>query len=271
LNAWQFLKQFQYLLRDAAWSGGNKLFPSNAVVITANLDQDFLGRIRFPCAIIRVQDATYDEEHDEEPDLLMQRFDVTIAVAHPNDPSGEAAFMGAGRANQNDSAGKGLLELEAKLWATVKGLGESNGVRIYSRGKGASNGTKHPNSGYMAWRTYRFEAELGDDFFYHPSTHLTAVDGGGGTVDLTWALPATRFDYRRMVLRRASGSTAPTSISSGTGVVLGGTPDGASATSVTDSPGVGTWSYALFAVYDPYTADTDFAASDAVTETVTTA
>jgi hypothetical protein len=55
-----------------------------------------------------------------------------------------------------------------------------------------------------------------------------------------------RFDRRQMVLRR--GATLPASATAGTGVTLSGDL----ATSVVDTPGAGTWYYALFAAYDEY-------------------
>jgi len=265
MNAWQFFKQFKYELDLATWTGGKRVFPSGSIVVCADVPEEFLSRTRLPCALIRVQDAPADPEHDEEPDLFGQTFDVTVAVAVANDPFGEAAFLGGGRADANASPGKGLLEMEEKLWEAVKGLGETHGIRVQSRGKGAAGGLKHSELGYIAWRSYRFTADLGAVRFYHPGTNFAVTTGGVAS----WALPADRFDYRRMVLRRAAGATAPTSITGGTGVVLGGVPDGVAATGVNDAPGSGVFSYALFAVYDEYATDSDAQVSEAATVTVT--
>lgn len=268
MNTWQFFKQLQYLLRQSQWSGGNSVFSSEGVIISGDMPSEFMQLVRLPCALIRVQDSTSDQEHDEEPDIIMQTFDVTVGVAIPNDPFGEAAFMGAARENANESQGRGILELEEQLWSNIKGLGEKNGVRIYSRGKGAAQGTPDGEDNYIAWRTYRFEAQLGTDRFYHPPTNFVAVDATGGNANLSWALPGTRWDYRRQILRRAAGSTAPSTHTGGTGITLGGSPDGVSATSVTDSPGAGTFSYSLFAVYDEHGTGADGQYSDPVSRTV---
>ncbi len=76
----------------------------------------------------------------------------------------------------------------------------------------------------------------------------------GGTVNLSWALPATRFDTRRVMLRRESGAVigdfTPTT---GTEVTLSGDL----ATSEADVPGAGTFTYALFFVYDEFGTSTD--------------
>lgn len=78
---------------------------------------------------------------------------------------------------------------------------------------------------------------------YSPASALAAVNNEDGTLSLSWTNPSGAVG---MVLRRASGSTPPETVEDGTGVTLGG----ALATSVVDSPGFGTWSYALFAGYD---------------------
>jgi len=89
---------------------------------------------------------------------------------------------------------------------------------------------------------------------YPAPTRLTGAVPGGGVVNLTWSLPATRYDTYALVLRRAAGSTAPTSATSGTGVTVG-----ALVTSVSDSPGAGTFSYALFMGYDEINSPTSSA------------
>ena len=264
MNAWQFFQQFKHEMDLSRWTGSVRVWPSGSIVVCADMPERFLERTRLPCALIRVQDASADPEHDEESDLFEQNFDITVAVAVANDPYGEAAFLGAGRSDANASAGKGLLEIEEKLWEDLHRLGEGQGIRVQARGKGASGGTPHSALGYSAWRTYRFAATLGATRFYHPGTNFGVTVGGVAT----WALPADRFDYRRMVLRRAAGSTAPTTITGGSGVTLGGTPDGVSAITVTDAPGSGTYSYSLFAVYDEYATDTDAQVSDPKSVTV---
>lgn len=106
--------------------------------------------------------------------------------------------------------------------------------------------------------------------FYHPPRNLVAT-GGVGQVALTWVLPPTRFDtITTPILRRASGATAPTSVTSGTGVTLS-----AGATSVTDSGlAAGTYSYSIFMPYDetstsPTTADRWSGATSVTSVTVT--
>jgi hypothetical protein len=69
---------------------------------------------------------------------------------------------------------------------------------------------------------------------------------GGGQVRLTWALPPNRYDLRQVVLRRKAGATAPVDQNDGTGIAL----PSLLPTTFTDTPGAGTWTYALFAGYN---------------------
>lgn len=201
--------------------------------------------MRLPCALIRVQDAPCDPEHDEEPDLLGQTFDITTATANPNDPFGRAAIMGACR-TPLASPGKGILEIEDKLFEAIKSLGASSGVRIMERGKSGAPAEKHSSEAYMAMRAYRFEALVTAFKSYDPVRKLV-VSGGSGSAALTWRLPFARFDYFGLTLRYALGSTAPATPTSGSPVVLNSTD-----TSKSVLLAAGTYSFSLFAAYDEY-------------------
>jgi hypothetical protein len=232
------------------------------------MPQEVVGQIALPLALIRVQEASADPEFDEEPDVLQQAFDVTIGCSVPADKFGEAAIMGANR-GQLASQGMGLLQIEEKLISTLGGLTELDGLKFLLRGKGGAQVSHEAQLGYVAWRSYRFEAMVTGTRFYHPASRFVATGGVGQTV-MTWRLPPSRYDYRRMILRRASGSTAPASATAGTGVTLTGTPDGVSATSKTDgSLSAGTYSYSLFAAYDEYGTSSDERYSAAISKTVT--
>ena len=65
-------------------------------------------------------------------------------------------------------------------------------------------------------------------------------------MSLTWANPPSRYDLRRVRLRRAAGSTPPASISAGSEVTLAADLS----TSVVDAVAAGTYSYTLFGCYD---------------------
>jgi len=78
---------------------------------------------------------------------------------------------------------------------------------------------------------------------YGPPRRLRRT-GSGSSVVLTWELPATRFDFTRVVLRRHTSKI--TAVTDGTSITLSGD----TAITVTNSPGTpGTYYYAIFGGY----------------------
>lgn len=89
------------------------------------------------------------------------------------------------------------------------------------------------------------------------------------TVTLSWTNPSGRFDLHRIIMRRAAGSTAPATVTDGTGVTLGSDL----ATSVADTGlAAGTYSYSAFAGYDeinsPPSSSAKFSAPASITVVV---
>lgn len=248
MNSWQAFNQLVAILRASVWTGSETVFARESVMVTGDVAPEMFGRVRLPCALIRVGDAPADPEHDEEPDLIVQAFEVSMAVAVANDPFGQAAFLGAARVPLK-SAGKGILEVEEKLFEAIKSLGDSHGVRIMERGKGAAMGTAREGD-YLAFRNYRFEATVTAAKSY-PAPRKFAGTGGSGQVAMTWTRAPSRWDYYTQVLVYKSGATAPTSIMDGT-VASGVTASSTSKTVTGLAAGV--WSFSLFATYDEYAA-----------------
>lgn len=101
-----------------------------------------------------------------------------------------------------------------------------------------------------------------------PTPTPTATVAPTAGVKLTWTPAPDRYDFRRYVCRRASGSTAPTSATGGTGVTI--TNETVRTTSyLTDNPGNGTWSYSLFVAYDETGSGSDERYSELGSITVT--
>jgi hypothetical protein len=271
MNTYQILRQVKYLLLSRNWSGSsNKLFASGSVLISAGLTDAAKPHIRVPFALISPEDASVDPSHRNEPDLIQQSIRITICNAVPGDVLGENAIIGANIPDRTKSEGRGLLELEEEVFAAVQFLSTDNGVVIQHVATGAARPLIDPDLGYVLSREYTFEAQTTASRFYHPPIRLSAT-GGAGSVSLSWTLPPDRYDRFRVVLRRASGATAPATVTSGTGVTLSGNL----ATSVTDSGlAAGTYSYSLFAQYDetnstPSQADRTSAAVSKTSITVT--
>lgn len=251
------------------------MFPDESILITSAPTPEALAVHRVPIALIRALDGTVDPDTEgEQSDLIRRNVSVTLIAAISGDAgTGENSIIGANRTGgATVSENRGLLELEEELFDAAQQLGEVDGISLILRAAGAPTIERVENMGHVSYADYSFELRCTATRFYHPARELAATASGGGVAAVSWALPPDRYDRYQMVLRRAAGTTAPASATAGTGVTLGGNL----VTSVNDSPGVGTFSYALFAAYDetyderqgsPATADRY---SSAATVTVTT-
>ena len=271
MNGWQAIRQLAYLIRSRVWTGTSaKVF--GRVLLASRVDDDEdLGLGNLPLCILRLGSARSDPEFGEEPDLLSHDAIARLIVAVEADPTGEGSLVGSNYGlSLVTSAGAGLLQVEREFFLAARRLQDVDGVRCFVKATSAAETQRVQGSAaVIALREYRLEMLVGTEPFYHPGTRLAATAPGGGQAALTWTLPPDRFDRYRVVLRRAAGATPPTSITGGTGITLSGNL----ATSVTDTPGVGAFSYALFATYDETTAtpdsDDQVSASDTVTITAT--
>lgn len=253
MNPQQFARQMRYLLLSDTWadSPGEVVFGAPAansregggVVVTAGPSEEAIKGmgLRPPFCLIYVDDVEADPE---EPGLLLQTFGVVLVAAVEGDPFGERVLMGGPKASVGQSYGRGILEVEAKVRARIGKLTGADGARAVLAYTGSSS-VERVGSKAFAARRYLVRAWCTSEPHYDAPVHLVAT-GGSGQVALTWTLPPARFDRLSVILRRASGSTAPTSATDGTGVTL----SGATATSVTDTVAAGTYSYALFESYD---------------------
>lgn len=269
MNTFQVVQQIKYLLVNRLWEGtGEKVFGS--VFISVRPNEDVYEHSMFPVAIIRPMGATIDPEHEEEHEYLAQEIDVIVAQAVAGDGYGEAPIIGANRSSTTSSGGRGLLEIEEEVFDSITLANGIDGIEILLRQKSAIDAAIDDEIGYVVFRGYRFEALTTSNRFYHPPTRLSATAAGGGSVNLAWKLPPARFDRYRVILRRAAGGTPPATAVSGTGVTLGGDL----ATSVTDSPGAGTFSYSIFGAYDELSAPPDsddfFSAAESIAGVIVT-
>lgn len=275
MNTYQAAKQLRHLIRAITWNdSAQKVFAPNAVAISQGpASTDILQSMGIPAALIVPGNGSSDPDGREEPDLLQTDFVLTLVNVHHGDSTGEAVLIGGNASDLDTGAGRGLLEIEEQVLSALSSLTAKDGIRVqvYHLSDTQGGPLDGAPGSHAGMRTYTLRAMTTLLRSYEEATAFAAVDAGGGSADLTWTLPPSRFDYRRMILRRASGSTAPATATSGTGITLTGSPDGVSATSVTDSPGVGTFSYSLWTAYDDFGRDADqsFKASGTATVTVT--
>lgn len=264
MNGWQVAKQLKHILAAATWpdSPGNPVFGKVLVSVAPN--KDSIGQLRFPFALVVPTSSTADEE---EPSLEVQSFSVRIIQRVASDPWGEAALIGGPRGGgQGASGGRGIMELEEELLKAIKNLDRTNGVRLRVQWRGAVGAAQDEEVGYVAIREYQLEAWVTTDRHYPAPTRLSGTTPGGGTTVLSWTLPASRYDRKELVLRRAAGATPPATVTSGTGVTVG-----ALATTVSDTPGAAQFSYSLFMGYDELGSGSVDRYSEAETLTITVA
>jgi hypothetical protein len=247
MSPWQVIQQLRYRAQSLVWSGGDRVIGSVIVspaVAAAALDQG----VMLPALILSPGGERSD---DEEPESVRATLQVTLLAAAQSDGMGEGGMLGAGRISGTGAAGRGLLEVEEQLRPVLTGLADV-GVRAYMRAVSAPAVSQvQGTSSIVVSRQYTVDALCTTHRTYAAATRLVA-SGGSGSIALSWRLPGLRWDLLSMILRRASGSTAPSGPTDGTGVTLAS----ALATSVTDSVGAGTYSYALFAAYDDYAVPT---------------
>lgn len=272
MNSYQAAKQLRHLIRAITWNdSAAKVFAPNAVLVSLGpANTEILRNLGIPAAMIVPGNGSSDPEGREEPGLIQTDFVLTLVNVHHGDATGEAVLIGANASDIDSGNGRGLLEIEEQVISALEALTSKDGMTIQVYNFGATQGgpVEGADGAHAALRTYTLRALTTLTRSYDAATGFAAVDAGGGDADLTWSLPPSRFDYRRVIVRRAAGSTAPATATSGTGVTLGGSPDGVAAVSVTDSPTAGTWSYSLWVAYDDFGRDADMSYKASGTATV---
>ena len=244
MNTWQLLRQLKSTLEVAAWSDSPTELVFGEVALSAGFSSDARPSVQFPLARVRPLGETPDEE---EPGLVEVQIEVELTQRVYGDRTGEVGLVGGSRSSgQGGSDGRGLLEIEEELKSALGSLARVEGVGLRFDEASAAAAGEVDGFGYLVFRVYEFSAWLTEARTYPETRKLAAVDGGSQTADLTWENPATRYDRSDLVLRVASGSTAPASVTDGTGVTVG-----AAVELLSHAPGgAGTWSYSLFVGYD---------------------
>ena len=269
MNRLQTARQVQKILRALTWTDTGLVFASESVKVTMGFAEKAMGELILPAAFVRPGASVPDPDFGgERPDLVETEFAVSLVVASQNDQFGETALVGANRVG--GSTGCGLLEVETLMLAALFQQGPQAGLPIIFRGASQADPKLFESLGYVVFGDFRFKSKGTLAKTYQKPAGLVGT-GGAGSATLSWNA-AVRWDARRFILRYASGATAPATAASGTGVTLGGSPDGAGVTSKVVSLAAGTYSFALFAVYDDVDAGSDVAtsASETVTSLVVT-
>ena len=259
MNLWQVGQQAKYLLQQKTWSDGSTVVfaPQSVLCLSSDSEIDALdANLVMPMAVVVLGSGQSDPQANDEPGYWVRDMTVALAVRNYNDRTGQAAVMGASRVGVSDSRGRGLLEIEERVLSALELLNELEGVTVALKSQSATMTRKDPSDSVYAIKEYVFEVSCTSQLFYPAPRRMAATVLGSGQVSLAWTLPVSRYDRYRVVMRRLAGSTAPGSITAGTGVTL----SSVLATSVTDTPGAGTWSYSLFCTYDDFASTNNAAA-----------
>jgi len=242
-------KQIRFRAQRAAWPdtpGG--LILGTSVYVTAGLRDDDDKPLRMPFGLINLGTQTPDPE---DPDLLTQEFILVIACEVLGDPLGEHSMIGgpssAGATNRlGQSQGRGLLDLETALLTSLGKLTGADGTPVIVSHGSSPAPERLDKNVHVVHRQYILTALCTRADEYLAPTDLTIDVTTPGQATLAWVLPPSAYGLRKIILRRASGSTAPSSSTAGTGVTLASDL----ATSVTVSGlSAGAHSFALFAAF----------------------
>lgn len=255
MNQLQIARQIQYLLQTRYWAGNSsnsRVF--GKVVISAMPLRDILMAIpRTPLAVVRMGAEVNDPDFPEI--VLDAGISVEVAVGVLNDSYGEAALVGGPRTDLTKSQGRGLGEVMVEALAAINRNDPETGISLFSRVGSAGQAISLKDTFFHS-KSIEASAKGGIVKFYHPARDIS---NSAGT--LSWTNPPDRFDFHaaiaglgiaqrgNLILRYASGSTPPATVTDGSGATLSG-DFATSYVHGTDGQGSGTFSYSLFGAYD---------------------
>jgi hypothetical protein len=247
VNEQQGLVRLKNVLRSLRWgSTGDPAFGKGNIKITAGLGAEALGRLGNPCALIRPGGSGLrDPEGSGDDAVYKQSIGLTLVMALPGDQFGEAPLLGGFRAGgATDGDFRGLLDLQGLVIPAIHELGPKDGFVIAHVSSSIPEATLDENRGYVVARSYQLDGYFSAEPGYEvPADFAASV--AGATVSLSWATPHVSTDLIKYTLRRVSGSLPVIRPTEGTAVSLAA----ALSTSKDDTPGSGTWTYSLFAMY----------------------
>lgn len=239
----QVAKQLCYLLRTATWSESpNELILGDSVYVTSGvLDDDDLP-VRMPFGLIAIGRGVPDED---EPDLIDQEYALVIAASVHGDPLGENVLLGgpgasSGRFGKSD--GRGILALDQALLTVVSRLTGAAGTPVVCTAQESPEPERVAGEQHVVWRRHGLKARCTRAEQWQGPQNLTVGVATPGQAVLAWDLPPDSYSRRAMVVRRATGSTAPTSATAGTNVPVSALATGVTVTGLA----AGAHSFAVF-------------------------
>ncbi len=244
MNTFQAALRIKNVLRSLRWGGtGDPVFGRDSVYVTQGAIRSFLDQLKLgdsAAAFVKIGGGRADPER---PDLWTQDLSVFVMVAVPGDQIGERTLLGANRTALTAGGGRGLLEVEPEMLAAVELLNKSGQFSILLRIASRAEPLLDEDSAYHISREYSFEAELTRAYQHMSPRKVAAVDASG-TVTISWTAPDIVTDFVAYVVRRTTGTIPAGFVTDGTDIQW------TTGVSTTDTPGAGTFTYAVFAAYD---------------------
>jgi len=241
VNTWQAVRRLKNILRGIQWgTTGGRLFARNSVFASGGPSEAVLDQVRLPAAWVNAGSMTAD---DMNPGLYTADLEIVTLVSVPGDAYGERVLMGSNRASATESVGRGLFEIEKEMLGAIKHLDASDQFRIMLRAASSALPVSVGSEGFFATRRYIMTTLLTmEDQHLHP--RKVSASNASGTVTVSWTAPDDVTNFVDYVVRRTSGTIPAAFPTDGTAITW------SSGTSVTDTPGSGTWTYSVFARYD---------------------
>lgn len=233
------LRQLRKVLQEAVWPDGSaSVVVGKGVYATAGIDEEDVPS-RFPFAMLSLGSPTPDPE---DPTLIDQDFLLDPVVLVEGDEFGENALIGGPRAAAGKSAGKGLAEIESPLLLACALVTGADGLPIIVRYSGAPAVVMLQDRNILhRQHVLKGLCTVGPE--YEAARNVVVAQGAAGHATVTWKSPSARFDFRRTILVRKAGSTAPASVTDGTQVYIG------TLETFDDACGAGTFSWQAFVAY----------------------
>ena len=206
MNPLQMAMQIRHLLRAATWpSGGEVVFGSRNVFVTAGPPSVDLIPETFPMAFVQIGAGTPDEEHPGE--LIEQTFTIATAVSVMGDRRGEFAIIGGTRTDVTKSAGAGIGEVEERVRNALEEITGADGAKVIlgTSSLGASKGTIG-NGAHLAWSEIEVTAVCTSELAYAAPQVLAVADG-------TWTWDgspcSSRYDFLQYRMGYIDQSSTP--------------------------------------------------------------
>jgi len=259
MNQLQVLQQLKKLLSERRFFGdvSEPLAFVDVVISEASILELFASSdAQLPMAKLSAGSVSWSRKIQGYSDAMS--YDVTVACEVEGDALGEHVMIGGAiDASVIGPDGRGVLELGEEVLETLKLVDPRLGLSLQLKSEGQSQAAPIDSTRWIAERTYTFTGKGTASAFFFPARRFRNT-----AFVFTWELPPAQFGFTGMILRRAAGSTAPDTMTAGDAVAIS---DPLTDTGVTDTPGAGTFSYALFAGYNLREGTTANRASKALT------